>query len=95
MGSVSTRSNGSQSSSSAYMRREGLGQWVEFHKTDIPHKLQMNTRSDSSTQKGYLAVHCYDGSILGILELQPKGKKIVSAKAFNNGLQQKKKAYWL
>lgn len=39
--------------------------------------------------KDILSAVCGDGSILGILELQPPGKKVMDAKSFVNGLQGK------
>ena len=38
-------------------------------------------------KKDILSVICGDGSILGILELQPPGKKKMDAKSFINGLR--------
>ncbi len=45
-------------------------------------------------KSGYFSVTCRDGSVLGILELQPQGKKVMTAKAFNNGLREKI-VHWL
>jgi methionyl-tRNA formyltransferase len=42
------------------------------------------------TKDGYFEVTCKDNSRLGILELQPQGKKVMTAKAFKNGLKEKK-----
>ena len=36
-------------------------------------------------QKDILSVVCGDGSVLGVLELQPSGKKVMDAKSFING----------
>ncbi len=38
-------------------------------------------------QKDILSVVCGDGSVLGVLELQPPGKKVMDAKSFVNGLR--------
>lgn len=43
--------------------------------------------------KDILCVVCGDGSSLGILELQPPGKKVMDAKSFINGLQGKSLAW--
>jgi len=37
--------------------------------------------------KGMFVVECSDGSKLGLLELQPVGKKVMDAKSFANGLR--------
>jgi methionyl-tRNA formyltransferase len=34
-----------------------------------------------------LRVVCGDGSVLGVLEVQPEGKKVMGVKAFANGLR--------
>ena len=38
-------------------------------------------------KRDVLSIVCGDGSILGILELQPPGKKIMDAKSYINGLR--------
>lgn len=38
-------------------------------------------------QKDVLSVVCGDGSLLGVLELQPPGKKVMDAKSYINGLR--------
>lgn len=44
----------------------------------------------SGQKNGYFTITCCEGTVLGILELQPQGKKVMTAKAFNNGLRDKK-----
>jgi methionyl-tRNA formyltransferase len=41
----------------------------------------------------YFEVVCGDGSRLAVYELQPTGKKVMSARAFHNGLKDRK-LYW-
>lgn len=48
---------------------------------------------DHSAKKGCFVVTCGDGSLLGIEELQPVGKKIMAAKNFFNGLRGRKLMY--
>ena len=45
--------------------------------------------------KDMLVVTCGDGSVLGISELQPPGKKIMSARDFMNGMRGSKKLQWV
>lgn len=40
-------------------------------------------------KQGYLRVTCGDGSMLGIIEVQPPGKKVMDARSFWNGLRGK------
>jgi methionyl-tRNA formyltransferase len=55
---------------------------------------QVTYRSISGTKNGYLEVGCMDNSRLAILELQPQGKKVMTAKAFKNGLKEKKVSWY-
>ena len=41
----------------------------------------------STGKSGYFKVICGDGSELGIIELQPPGKKPMDAKAYQNGIR--------
>jgi len=45
--------------------------------------------------KGMLIVECGDGSCLGLLELQPVGKKAMDAKSFVNGLRGDVTVHWV
>jgi methionyl-tRNA formyltransferase len=53
--------------------------------TVVLTKLKMN--SSSSEALDVLRVVCGDGSVLGIVELQPASKKVMSSKSFINGLR--------
>lgn len=44
-------------------------------------------KSSKSKHAGLFRVVCGDGSVLGVHELQPAGKKIMAAKNFFNGLR--------
>jgi methionyl-tRNA formyltransferase len=54
---------------------------------------QVSYHTISGTKNGFLEVRCSDESRLAILELQPQGKKVMTAKAFKNGLKEKK-VFW-
>ena len=47
----------------------------------------------SKSSDGYLDVECGDGSRLAIFELQFEARKVMTAKAFNNGLKGRR-VYW-
>lgn len=46
-----------------------------------------------SNDVGYFEATCGDGSRLAIYELQPDGKKVMTAKSFQNGLKDSK-LFW-
>lgn len=51
-------------------------------------KLRRNTEGNSKPKiENALLLKASDGTFLGILELQPKGKRVMSAKSFLNGLR--------
>ena len=43
----------------------------------------------------YLELNCYDGSSLGIVELQPTSKKVMKARDFMNGLRGNNTLIWM
>lgn len=55
---------------------------------------QVSYHTIPGTKNGYLEVRCSDESRLAILELQPQGKKVMTAKAFKNGLKEKKVSWY-
>lgn len=62
------------------------------------HKSQLPPFKVSKSRLGkteILQIPCYDGSVLGILEIQRAGKKVMDAKAFINGLRGNIEMVWV
>ena len=57
---------------------------IKVRRRDV---LDEQDEGDEESKIEVLRVVCGDGSLLGVLELQPPGKKVMAAKAFVNGLR--------
>lgn len=58
-------------------------------------ELDTNIKILKEGKDDILHVTCFDGSILGILDVQPEGKKIMPVKALINGLKNDKVISWV
>ena len=75
----------SSSSSSSTSAAEAEAEAVSDRK--VMSLIKVQEENDSKSKSEALRVVCGDGSVLGVLELQPPGKKTMAAKAFVNGLR--------